>query len=372
MRALLLAAAAIAASCTAASAAPEELRARVSPAPAALATRMWSPAIRLTDRGRPASARLSLTVRKGTVRRTFRPRASRRGSYRARVVFPSDGRWSWSLAAAKRTLARGAISVSTRVTFDLPYDLAVTPGGTILFLDRSRVLALDPGGRVRVHARTPSRELIGMERLADGTLFVTDFPGNRILRIDPSGRVTPVAQVEAPADLVSDDSGTTLWVASIADGVGVLRVDVASGRVEPFADPENPHGIDRDASGDFYVHDGHAVSRLDGETRALTPFANVDAFKQLVAPDGSVYGVEGTPAGGRVLRIAQDGSVSPVAGTGTLTPNRDGPALEVGTLPSAVALADDGAVLFTQTQPVAAVRRVDPVSGRVTTLARGR
>jgi hypothetical protein len=372
VKALLLAAAAVAASCTAASAAPEELRARVSPAPSALTTRTWSPTIALTDRGRPASARLTLTVRKGTVRRSFRPRALRRGSYRARVVFPADGRWSWNLSAAKRTLARGAISVSTRITFDLPYDLTVVPGGTILFLDRSRVLALDPGGRVRVHARIPSSELVAMDRLADGTLFVTDFPANRILRIDPSGRAIPVAAVAAPADLVSDASGTTLWVASIADGVGVFRVDVASGRVEPFADPENPHGIDRDANGDFYVQDGHAVSRIDGDTRAVTPFANVDAIKLELVADGSLYGVEGNPSGGRVVRIAPDGSVSPVAGTGSLAPHRDGPALELGILPSGVTLAEDGAVLFTQTRPVAAVRRVDPATGRATTLARGR
>ncbi len=211
-----------------------------------------------------------------------------------------------------------------------------------------------------------------MERLSDGTLFVTDFPGNRILRIDPSGRVSTVASVEAPADLVSDDSGTTLWVASIADGVGVFRVDVGSGRVEPFADPENPHGIDRDASGDFYVHDGHAVSRIDGDTAVVTPFASVDAFKLLVAPDGSVYGVEGSPAGGRVVRIALSGAVTVVAGTGSLAPHRDGAALEIGILPSGVALAADGAVLFTQVQPVRALRRIDPATGRVTTLARGR
>ena len=48
------------------------------------------------------------------------------------------------------------------------------------------------------------------------------------------------------------------------------------------------------------------------------------------------------------------------------------PALDLGILPSAVTPAADGAVLFTQTQPVAAVRRVDPATGPATTLARGR
>jgi len=370
VRAFLAALLVTASACSVAGAAPDELRARVSPKPAALSSRTWTPTITLTERGRPATARLALTIRKGSTRRSFRPRAQRRGTYQARVTFPSDGRWSWTLNGRGRTLARGAISVSTRVTFDLPYDLAREPDGTILFLDRSRVLALD-GGRVRVHARTPSQELIAMDRLADGMLFVTDFPGNRILRIAPSGRVTPVARVEAPADLVADESGSTLWVASIAAGVGVFRVDVATGRVEPFSDPENPHGIDLAPNGDFYVQDGRRVSRMDGVTGALTPFANVDAIKLQVAADGSVYGVTGNPSGGRVVRIAPNGAVTTVAGTGMLGPHRDGPALEIEVLPSGVVAAPDGAVLFTQIEPVAAVRRIDPVTGRVQTLARG-
>jgi DNA-binding beta-propeller fold protein YncE len=371
MRAALLAALLAVTACASAGASPAELRARVSPKPTALSSSIWPPTIQLTDRGRPAAARLALTIRKGSTRRSFRPRAQQRGSYRAQVRFPSDGRWTWTLTGRSRVLARGAISVSTRVTFSLPYDLSLEPDGTVLFLDRSRVLALH-SGRVRVHARTPSQELTGMHRLADGTLFVTDFPGNRILRIATSGRVTPVARIEAPANLVADETGTTLWVASIAAGVGVFRVDVASGRVEPFSDPDNPHGIDRAPNGDFFVQDGNGVSRMDGVTGALIPFANVGATNLHVAADGSVYGVEGRPSGGRVVRIAPDGAVTTVAGTGMLGPHRDGPALEIQVLPSAVLVAPDGAVLFTQVEPVAAVRRIDPANGRVTTLARGR
>jgi hypothetical protein len=357
--------------CAGASAAPAKLRATVAPAPGTLATRAWTPTITLRDDGKPASARLVLRISQGDTRRSFRPRATRPGTYRVRVAFPADGRWRWVLAAGRSTLASGRITVSTRIAFELPYDLAVTSDGTILFLDRSRVLAL-AGGRVRVHATTTAEELVAMERLADGTLFVTDFPGNRILRLDPAGRESVVASVAAPADLVADEAGTTLWVASIADGVGVVRVDVASGRVEPFADVFQPHGIDRDPSGDFYAHDGRSVSRIDGDSGAVSPFAAVDAFKLLVVPDGSVYGVEGSPAGGRVVRIGPDGSVTAVAGNGRLGPHADGPALEAGILPSGVAFASDGALLVSQIEPVPAVRRVDLATGRMTTLARGR
>ena len=368
---LLLAAALLAAACTSATAAPGKLRAVVSPSPSALTTRAWSPTIALRQDGERAAARLRLTIRSGNARRSFRPRPSGRGSYRVRVVFPSDGRWRWTLSAGRQTLARGSISVSTRIGFVLPYDLASAPDGTIFFVDGRRVLALS-GGRVRVHATAGTGELVAMERLADGTLFAADLPGGRIVRFDPSGRPSVVASVRDPADLVPDPTGSTLWVASIADGVGVVRVDVASGRVEPFANVENPHGIDRDAAGNFYAHDGQAVSRIDSVTGAVTPFAIVDAGKLLVAPDGSVYGGVGNPSGGRVVRIAPDGSVSTVAGTGRLGPHRDGPALEAEILPSAVELAPDGALLIAQVQPVPAIRRLDPATGRLTTLARGR
>ena len=210
-----------------------------------------------------------------------------------------------------------------------------------------------------------------MERLDDGTLFVTDFPANRILRVDRAGRSSVVAEVAAPADLVVDPAGHTIWVASIAPGVGVVRVDVATGRVEPFADVEAPHGIDRDTAGNFYVHDGHAMSRIDGATGVVSRFADVDGIKLLVTPDGSVYGVVGSPAGGRVVRVAQDGSATTVAGTGSLGPHRDGPALEAGILPSAIQFAPDGSLIVTQVEPIPAIRSVDRPGGTITTLVRG-
>jgi hypothetical protein len=163
-----------------------------------------------------------------------------------------------------------------------------------------------------------------------------------------------------------------LWVASIADGVGVVRVDVASGRVTPFAKVERPHGLDRDARGDFVVHDGHRVSRVDGATGAVTRLANVDAFKVAVASGGVVYGAVGSPAGGRVVRIGRDGRVTPVAGTGRLGPHRDGVALDSPMLPSALAVWPKGSVLVAQIEPIPAIRRVDLARGRISTLARGR
>ena len=142
--------------------------------------------------------------------------------------------------------------------------------------------------------------------------------------------------------------------------------------MEPFASVQSPHGIDRDAAGDFYVHDGQAISRIDGTTGAVSRFADVDGIKLVVAPDGSVYGVVGSPSGGQVVRIAPDGSITSVAGNGGLGPPRDGPALEVGMLPNAVQIAPDGSLIVAQGEPIPAIRSVDRPGGTITTLARGR
>ena len=178
--------------------------------------------------------------------------------------------------------------------------------------------------------------------------------------------------VPSPVDLLSDRSGTTLWVASIADGVGLVRIDVTSGAVQPFASVVKPHGLARTADGDFIVHDGHALSRVDGKTGAVATFANVDAFKVVAAPNGAVYGATGGPMGGRVVSISPSGRVSPVAGTGRLGPHRDGRALRAPMLPSAVALARDGSLLIAQIDPIPAIRRVKLSAGTITTLVRGR
>ena len=272
------------------------------------------------------------------------------------------------------TLTSASALAASQPRFELPYDLAVARDGTIYFPDRSRVLTLRPStGRVRIHTKIAgARELAGLVVARDGTLYAADLPSGRILRIPRGRAAVDVATVPMPVDLVVDPAGTTLWVASIADGVGLVKVDVASGSVEPFGAVRQPHGVARTPGGDFVVHDGHAVSRVDGATGVVTPLAKVDAFKVVVARNGVVYGATGGPSGGRVVRISPSGRVVPVAGTGRLGPHRDGRALAAPMLPSAIALARDGDLLVAQIDPVPAIRRVDLAAGTITTLARGR
>jgi sugar lactone lactonase YvrE len=278
------------------------------------------------------------------------------------------------LAAALLTLLAapaGGATDSARVRFALPYDVVILRDGSILVTDRSRILRVAPkAGRVSVHRRVlGAQELVGLERLPDGTLLAADLPSERILRIPPKGAVTTVARVPAPVDLLV--AGGTLLVASIADGVGLVRVDLASGTVEPFAAVDKPHGLDRLPDGDLVVHDGHAVSRVDASTGAISSVAAVDAFDLAVARNGVVYGATGGPTGGRVVRISPTGQVARIAGTGRLGPHRDGRALRAPMLPSALAVARDGSLIVAQIEPVPAIRRVDLARGTISTLALG-
>jgi streptogramin lyase len=371
MRTTVVAFTLLAAACTSGAADTGELRARVSPRPTSLSTNAWTATVTLTKNGRAAVAPLAVTIRKGADRRSFAARALRRGSYRVRVTFPSDGRWAWILASGRRRLARGTVSVRRSVRFELPYDLAVTPDGSIYFLDRGRILLWDAQTRrVGVYATTQSQELVALVRASDGTIYVADFAGSRILRVDVTRRVSVVAPLAAPGDIVLDPTATTLWAGSIEDGV--FRIDLSQGSVQLIDGARGVHGIDRDPAGNLFVHDANAISRIDAATGAKSTFADVDGIKILVVPDGSLYTVVGRPSGGRVLHVTRDGAVTPVVGTGSIAPHADGRALEVGILPAAVQIAPDGSLLVTQVEPIPAIRRVDLATGAITTLVRGR
>jgi sugar lactone lactonase YvrE len=258
--------------------------------------------------------------------------------------------------------------------FELPYDLVVARDGTMYFTDRSRILRVEAkSGRVGLHRRlSGTTELTALARLADGTFLAADLPSGKILRVPRRGAATTVANVPMPVDLLADPGTNAVWVASIADGVGLVRLDLATGVVVPFARVDKPHGLDRLPDGDLVVHDGHAVSRVDATTGTSTPFARVDAFELTATPSGVVYGVTGGPRGGRVVRISSAGRVTPVAGTGRLGPHRDGRALRSPMLPSAIALGRDGTLLVAQIEPVPAIRRVELDRGTISTIALGR
>ena len=86
--------------------------------------------------------------------------------------------------------------------------------------------------------------------------------------------------------------------------------------------------------------------------------------------DGGALLLSGGPSGGRVQRLAPDGKLTTVAGTGRLGPHRDGiAATRAGIMPTDAAVLAGGAILVAQAEPIPAIRRIDR-NGKITTLVR--
>jgi trimeric autotransporter adhesin len=303
----------------------------------------------------------------------------------------------------------------------LPYDVEVDARGRVYVADGllHRVLRHDPAtGETVVVAGTGERgssgdggpaleatldEPVGLALDAAGNLYLADFPANRIRRVDPSGRITTLAEIELPAEVALHPDGRSAAVPTL--GNYLHRIDLQTGTVETLAGDgtpattgqggpataasvESPHGAAYDDEGNLYFPDGHFLRRIDAQSGVIETVAGtgtegasgdggpaleaaIDAVKVLVEPDGSLYLVGGDPGGGQIRRIEPDGTIETVVGTGSLGEDGEGrSATEIGILPSDVAFAPDGALVFSQTAPEPAVRRVDPETGLVTTLLR--
>ena len=308
---------------------------------------------------------------------------------------------------------------------ELPYDLAVDGEGRIYVADGllHQVLRVDPeSGESEVFAGTGAvgsdgdggpaieatiQEPVGIALAPDGSLFLADFPANRIRAVAPDGTISTVAgtgsegrtgdggraaraDLGLPAHVALDPTGRYLAVPTL--GNFVRRIDLESGLIETVAGDgeqrttgeggpaakasvESPHGAAYDVDGNLYFPDGQSLIRrivaASGRIETAVDGLEGGAFKVLFAPDGTLYLITGDPSGGQVRRVAENGSLEVVIGTGSLGASDDGMlATEIGVLPSDIAFATDGALLFSQSEPEPAVRRVDPETGVVTTILR--
>ena len=324
--------------------------------------------------------------------------------------------------AARQTTA--AVETSEPV-LELPYDLAVDAEGQVYVADGllHQVLRVDPEtGESEVFAGTGEagsdgdggpaveatiQEPVGIAFAPDGSLFIADFAGNRIRAVAPDGTISTVAgtgrdgrtgdggpatkaDLGLPAHVALDPTGRYVAVPTL--GNLVRRIDLETGLIEAVAGDgeqrtrgeggpatkasvESPHAAVYDEGGDLYFPDGQSVIRRvlaeSGLIETAVDGLDGGAFKVLFAPDGTLYLISGDPSGGQVSRVTEDGSLEAVIGTGSLGASDDGMrATEIGVLPSDIAFAPDGALLFSQSEPEPAVRRVDPETDVVTTILR--
>ena len=190
-----------------------------------------------------------------------------------------------------------------------------------------------------------------------GNLFVAEFSGNRIRKIDTTGKITTVvgqggisgyfgdggpalnAQIYFPQDVVVDAAGN-LFISDQWNNV-IRKVDI-SGTITTFsADAQFGGGLSFmafDPSGSLYVTDVGAcmVWKLDANGNATgvagVPFVcgyNGDYIRATTADLNAPYGIAFDPAGNlyigdsgnnRVRKVNAAGAITTFAGDGTLCP----------------------------------------------------
>ena len=216
-----------------------------------------------------------------------------------------------------------------------------------------------------------------------GNLYLTDFNQGRVRRISPRGIITTVARVTDVAGLAVHPDQGSLALASI-DGY-VRRLDLATGRLEliagngtqasggdggPAAQAQvnRPHDVAYDTRGNLLVADAAGVRRIDKATGVIDTALKLPAFKIVPGPGGTLYLLNGGPTGGTVTQVDASGSVLRVIGTGRVSRHVDRvPIGKVGFLPSDVEPVS-GAVLISQSEPIAAIRRLASGGTTLTTL----
>lgn len=261
-------------------------------------------------------------------------------------------------------------AAATLASMASPLELALDAWGNVYIadVDNHRVRRLSPDGVMTTVAGNGTRgssgdggpateaslaEPTGVVVDGDGTIYVADFADHRVRRVAPDGRITTVAGTGSPG--------------STGDG-GPAAV----------AELREPSALALDGEGNLYVADSgnDRVRRIAADGR-ITTVAGSGVFgtggdggpataAQLAVPSGLALDRSGNlyvaeQAGNRVRRIGSDGIITTVAGTGKRGfAGDDGPAARAGLANArALAAAPDG-TLYVADADNHRVRRVTP------------
>jgi streptogramin lyase len=304
---------------------------------------------------RPASFRGVVRVTATGTKRIDMRALGRRGSYRARFVFPSAGRWTLSARAGGSTSPLGAVQVRkpapTPLTFAWPTSIDVEPDGSLLLVENglARVLRIDARTGASATIADSIANVYAVAHAPSGSIYVSGTRG--LFRIDGTGTPVVVAEVDGGAGPLAVAANGDVYFATdarvfeLARGAGppvavagqlsaphglavaadgallvsdtgndrVLRIDPANGVVATLAQIGAPRGIDLAPDGTIYVVDSQAkrVARLSAAGAALGFIGPVfkDPYDIALARDGALFVIE-TAASGSVLRVAPDGTVT--------------------------------------------------------------
>lgn len=303
-----------------------------------------------------------------------------------------------ALLAVLATSAGGA----SRPHLRLPYDLAAR-GSTVYVADglRHQILRFDlkrrllavvagtgrtgtsgDGGPAR-RARLTEPAEIALDPA--GNLYFSDVNQGRVRKVDRRGIITTITRVTAPAGVAVDSSGRYLAVSSIEGWVYRLDLStgerqrlagdgtpVSSGNGGPASEAQlnGPHDVTYEPNGDLLVCEATGVRRIDAQTGRISKAFPQLGFKVVLGPNGTYFLMTGDPNGGKITQVKRNGDVVRVIGTGRLSRHVSrAPISRVGFLPSDVEPVE-GALLISEAEPVAAIRRLANGSSTLTTFLR--
>jgi sugar lactone lactonase YvrE len=324
---------------------------------------------------RPVSFRGTIRVTASGPGRLDARGTGRRGSYRARLVFPSAGRWSLTARAGTTTSRLGAVQVRPAppqpLTFTEPTSIDLEPAGTLLLVENNpgRVLRVDPEtGRVTVIVSSLPRPY-AIVRTPSGGLLVSSE--KQLRRIDATGALTTVAEANSdigPVAVASNgdvyySTATQIFRLTAGAGAPVRVAGTATqgggGDGGPALDAQfsAPHGLAIARDGALLVSDAgnDRVRRIDLATGVITLLAQIGTPHGIdVANDGTVYVIDSRD--NRLVHVTASGArigfVGPAFG-----------------LPYDVEVADGGVAFVLEAGPAGRLRRVAP-DGAVTTVSR--
>jgi hypothetical protein len=254
----------------------------------------------------------------------------------------------------------------------LPAAVTVAQPFTVRFQASGKpvVVVSGPGTRSFVARRTATgRYAVTVTLAKAGRWTIAVRTGGRRYRLGAVTARAPVPQpvyFAQPASIAAAADGTLVLAEAAANRV--VRVTTA-GAVTPLATGiTNPYGVAVAPSGVVYATASDTLYRIESG-RATRLFTVADLGPVTVAPDGSVYVATSTD----VFRIdpATGGSLH-VAGTGVRGGAGDGGPAAGAQInhPHALLVGADGALLIPDTDNHR-VRRIDPVTHVITTIATG-
>ncbi len=185
--------------------------------------------------------------------------------------------------------------------------------------DRSRVfkIAADGSSYEVIATGLEGPNSVGLDSL--GNLYVTEYSGNRVSKIDSNGVVSRFADVELGPQNIAIDTADNIYVSYFGHGSDsgdrVSKI-TPTGEVSTFANIKVPNGMGFDEQGNLYV-----VTTYDAEVHRVSPQGSVTLWANI--PQQGLIGGSATWANGQLfvatlsnntIESIRDGVVTTLAG----------------------------------------------------------